>query len=99
MLHYAILIINLPQDDDIDISIGNYLVYSFELPLQNKKIENQLAERKSIGNYAASKNGKKYYLNGCSGVKRIKIENLIYFNTKQEAELAGYEPAENCKGI
>ena len=51
------------------------------------------------GGYVASKSGTKYHLPWCSGAKRIKEENKIYFKTKEEAEKAGYSPASNCKGI
>lgn len=51
------------------------------------------------GIYVASKNGTKYHLPSCSGAKRIKEENKVWFNSKAEAEQAGYEPAKNCKGI
>lgn len=49
--------------------------------------------------YVASKNGTAYYLSTCSGAKRIKLENLITFSTKEEAEAAGYKPAGNCSGL
>lgn len=51
------------------------------------------------GGYVASKSGTKYHLPWCSGAKRIKEENKVYFKTKEEAESAGYTPASNCKGI
>ena len=51
------------------------------------------------GGYVASKNGTKYHLPWCSGAKSIKDENKVWFNTKAEAEAAGYTPAANCKGI
>ncbi|PIP86819.1 hypothetical protein COV42_02680 [Candidatus Campbellbacteria bacterium CG11_big_fil_rev_8_21_14_0_20_44_21] len=51
------------------------------------------------GNYVASKNGSKYHLPWCSGAERIKEENKIWFENKEEAEKAGYTPAGNCKGI
>lgn len=50
-------------------------------------------------NYVASINGTKYYLPTCGSAGRIKEENKIWFATKEEAELAGYEPAANCPGI
>lgn len=53
----------------------------------------------SGGEYVASKTGKSYHLPWCAGAKQIKEENKIYFNTKAEAEAAGYAPAKNCKGI
>lgn len=49
--------------------------------------------------YVASKNGTKYHLPTCPGAKRIKEENKIWFDSKTEAEQAGYEPAKNCQGI
>jgi hypothetical protein len=49
--------------------------------------------------YVASKNGSKYHLPWCSGAQRIKEENKIWFETKEEAERASYSPAANCKGL
>lgn len=53
----------------------------------------------SEAGYVASKSGTKYHLPWCSGAKRIKEENKIWFATKEAAEAAGYTPAANCKGI
>jgi hypothetical protein len=49
--------------------------------------------------YVASKNGTKYYLPECSGVKRIKEENKVWFASKEIAEAEGYGPAANCPGL
>ena len=46
---------------------------------------------------AASTGGTKYYYQNCSGLKRIKPENLIYFTSESLAEGAGYTLAKNCK--
>ncbi|MDP2815680.1 MAG: Ada metal-binding domain-containing protein [Rectinemataceae bacterium] len=51
------------------------------------------------GTYMASKNGTKYYLPTCGSAKRIKAENIVWFQTKAEAEAAGYGPAANCPGL
>lgn len=51
------------------------------------------------GAYVASKEGSKYHLPWCSGAQQIKEENKIFFQTKADAEAAGYTPASNCKGI
>jgi hypothetical protein len=51
------------------------------------------------GEYGASINGTKYYLVTCSGFNRIKEENKTYFNSKEDAESAGYSPATNCPGL
>lgn len=50
----------------------------------------------SAGVYVASKNGSSYHLPSCPGAKQIKAENKIWFQTKAEAQAAGYKPAGNC---
>jgi hypothetical protein len=47
----------------------------------------------------ASRSGTRYHLPSCPGAKRIKAENRIYFQSRAEAEAAGYTPAANCKGL
>lgn len=42
------------------------------------------------GAYMGSKNGTKYYTPGCPGSKRIKEENIIWFQSVQDATLQGY---------
>lgn len=53
----------------------------------------------SRGAYVASKNGTKYYLSTCSGAARIKDDNKVYFESKDEAVAHGYSPAANCPGL
>ena len=43
-----------------------------------------------------SKNSDKYHYSWCSGAKRIKPENQIWFTSAQEAESKGYVLAGNC---
>ncbi|OGN08183.1 MAG: hypothetical protein A3J46_00910 [Candidatus Yanofskybacteria bacterium RIFCSPHIGHO2_02_FULL_41_11] len=43
-----------------------------------------------------SKNSDKYHYSWCSGAKRIKPENQIWFNSATEAENRGYTLAGNC---
>lgn len=50
----------------------------------------------SGGNFVASINGKNYYPKDCLSAKRIKEENMIWFNSSEEAEADGYIPAKNC---
>lgn len=47
----------------------------------------------------ASKTGTKYHLSDCPGALQIKEENLIYFDSIELAEAAGYTPAANCPGL
>ena len=44
----------------------------------------------------ASKNSDKYHYTWCSGAKRIKEENKVWFNSDKEAESRGYTLAGNC---
>ncbi|MFH1392867.1 MAG: Ada metal-binding domain-containing protein [Patescibacteria group bacterium] len=48
------------------------------------------------GNFMASINGTAYYPKGCPSANRINEENIIWFSTKEEAEMQGYKPAQNC---
>lgn len=47
----------------------------------------------------ASRNGITYYYPWCSGAKRIKEENKIWFVTKETAQKAGLKLAANCFGL
>jgi hypothetical protein len=51
------------------------------------------------GSVVASKTGTKYYFPWCGSASRIKNENRITFNSAEEARIAGYQPATNCKGL
>lgn len=43
-----------------------------------------------------SKNSDRYHYSWCSGAKRIKPENQVWFNSAKEAESKGYVLAGNC---
>jgi len=47
--------------------------------------------------YVASKNSKIFHKPGCSWAKRIKTENLVGYNSKEEAIKAGKRPCKLCK--
>lgn len=47
--------------------------------------------------YVASKNGKAFHKPECGWVKRIKPENLVYYNSRDEAINAGKTPCGQCK--
>ena len=51
------------------------------------------------GEVVASKNGTKYHFPWCSGALSISSANKIIFKSAEEARLAGYLPASNCKGL
>ena len=48
------------------------------------------------GRYYASKNSTTYHTKDCSNAKRIKTENLIIFETKEDAENNGYRYCTKC---
>lgn len=52
---------------------------------------------RASGNFMASINGTAYYPIGCPSANRINEENIIWFGTKEEAEMQGYKPAKNCE--
>ncbi len=47
--------------------------------------------------YVGSKNLDVYHYPSCHYVDRIKSENLIYFDTPEDAIAAGYRPCKVCK--
>lgn len=57
------------------------------------------AAETASGLLVASRNGSKYHYPWCSGAKRIAEGNKLWFQSKEEAERAGYTPAANCKGL
>ena len=58
-----------------------------------------LSDAISQRRYVASKSGTAYHFPWCPGALRIKEENKIWFETKEEAEKKGYKPAGNCQGL
>ena len=57
----------------------------------------KIGQNSQNGAYIASKNGTKYYPNGCSGINKIKVENRISFATEQEAIASGRTKSSTCK--
>ena len=69
---------------------------------QSQKSTTQSNDMKSdsaTGKIVASKNGKRYYYPNCGGINRIKPENRIYFDTKEQAESKGLTLASGCKAL
>ena len=58
----------------------------------SKTTRNQVIDRRVVG----SKNSDKYHFTWCSGAKRIKEENKVWFETEAAAQAAGYTKAGNC---
>lgn len=49
------------------------------------------------GKFFASSRGSKYYPESCSAGQNIKKENRVYFDTREEAQNAGYELSSSCR--
>jgi hypothetical protein len=80
---------NVSKEQGIYFDFNTQYVLSDFLPPE--KTEN-------VQNYEvlASKSGSRYYFPNCSGVNRIKKENLVYFKSVKDAELKGLTLAKNC---
>ena len=91
-ISYGIGRLNTPQPKEpitIQASSQDVLKNS-SVTKEKTKQENKIVKKGGL--YVASKNGNKYHLPTCSGAKRIKEENKIWFDSKQEAEKAGLFP-------
>lgn len=64
--------------------------------LEGRGSLNKVERQKLDTRVVVSKNSDKYHYSWCSGAKRIKPENQIWFNSAQEAETKGYTLAGNC---
>lgn len=53
--------------------------------------------KESVGNYVASKRGKRFYPIECSAASSIVLKNRVYFNTREEAIQKGYSPSPSCE--
>jgi len=60
---------------------------------------NRIGDRVTAVGVVGSKTGKKYHLPSCPGAKAIAEKNIVYFQDIEAAVRAGYEPAQNCKGL
>lgn len=52
--------------------------------------------KQSKAHFFASKKGTVFYPLACPSGNRIDLENRVYFETKQEAQSAGYKPSSRC---
>jgi predicted negative regulator of RcsB-dependent stress response len=83
------------------ISIENFasVQSSFQNITSTSSLQDTGAKANAAGKFVASKNSNKYHLPACTGAKRIAEHNKIWFNSKEEAESLGYQPASNCPGL
>lgn len=86
-----------PQKEPIRIEEPRDLA-GISVPASNSANSSESAV-KPRGKYVASKSGASYHYPWCQGALKIKEGNKIWFQTKEEAEKAGYKPAGNCEGL
>ncbi len=79
------------EDEDLIAKIPNTIPST-----QQTAIPSNMKQGSSSDIVYASKNGKKYYFEGCSGLTKIKKENLIQFASVHEAENSGLMLASGC---
>lgn len=84
-----------------DARIMNQALTDITAGAQHKAtpLDSKLMIPDSNKKYVASKSGTAYHLPWCPGAQKIKEENKIWFQTKEEAESRGYKPAGNCEGL
>lgn len=89
------------------LSFGLGRLTKLEEAREPVKIESPVQEIKTFpptsnptsNSVVASREGEKYHWPWCSGAKRIKETNKIFFASPEEARKAGYTPAANCQGL
>ncbi|TRZ78284.1 hypothetical protein D4R87_01075 [bacterium] len=86
------LIVEKLQESAESDNVSDNLVYANT----ESGIENT-TEMPRYGMFIASKNSDIYHLWTCSSVDRIKDDNKIWFDTKEEAEETGREMANDCR--
>lgn len=83
--------LNALSKTPITITGGQADVFSATEIVTKPKNSNPIDKR-----VVASKNSDKYHFTWCSGAKRIKEENKIWFENESAAQTAGYTKAGNC---
>ncbi len=70
-----------------------------EIPVNKTTVvpKPQSKPKPQISGFMASSRGSKYYPLDCDAGKNLKPENRIYFDTREQAEAAGYELSSSCR--
>lgn len=88
---------NLNENNDNDTAIIETKNLLENQNITNNEISSTQPTQSTEKRYVASKNGKMYYSLGCSGAKRINLENEVWFSTSEDAEKSGYTLSSTCK--
>ncbi len=85
------------EDPVLIYGVNTYNQSKSALSAQNKPINKvQMSSTQPTASYFASKRGKKYYPIQCLSGSKLKVENRVYFENTEEAELKGLSPADGC---
>lgn len=92
------LVFNLKKDNGpvYLIIYSTQTTYLSEQDQKSLSKDTKFSKDLQKGEVLASKNGTKYYFPGCSGVSRIKPENIVYFGSEKDALAKGLVLAKNC---
>lgn len=99
----AFLIGRMSAEDSGKLPISIRSSAALSLEGENKEGINQEEpagseqELPRYGLYAASANSKIFHFWKCPSASRVKDENLLWFDTAEEAEAEGKSPAADCK--
>ncbi len=86
------------KGDSVILACSDNVLSSLQIPTSTRNDVAPIATTSTVqqkGTYAGSKNGTKYYTPDCAGLKKIKPENIIWFQSVEDATLQGYSAA-NC---
>ena len=83
------------------VAIAGFFISLFSIETKRKEIAEGKKEAKSVeksfkpGKYIASRTGAKFHAPKCDWAKKVKKENAVWFDSKEDAMNAGYK-ADDC---
>ena len=86
--------IEYTDENEVKTDSGDVLGAEY---INSSQIDKIAVTNSAGGNFFASSRGKKYYPKDCSAGKSIVETNKIWFETREEAEAAGYELSGSCR--
>ncbi len=83
------------------VAIAGFFISLFSIEPKRKEAVEEKKEAKAVeksfkpGKYIASRTGKKFHAPKCDWAKKVKKENAVWFDSKEDAINAGYN-ADDC---
>lgn len=89
-----------PRSEPIQImNLEKASIEDLKIPTTEEQRSEQAYQGDYQGKVLGSVNSDKYHLPECPGAKQISEKNIIWFDSIEAAEKAGYKPAANCPGL